>query len=774
MPFSGTPIAVPGSFEAENFDLGGEGVAYHDNVPGNAGGQYRLNEDVDIILSADALGGGFVVNNFETGEWLAYTVSVAASAQYDIELRASSAFSTSAFHIEIDGQNVTGTVTVPDTGKWKTFQWVGRKGVSLAAGQHVLKVVADQQYFNLNSIRVTAAPLATPYFGTPIAVPGGFEAENFDLGGEGVAYHDNVAGNTGGQYRLNEDVDIILSADALGGGYVVNNFETGEWLAYTVSVAASALYDIELRASSALSTSAFHIEVDGQNVTGTVNVPNSGDWNTFQWVGKKGVSLSAGQHVLKIVADQQYFNLNSIRVTAAPLTTPYFGTPIAVPGTFEAENFDLGGEGAAYHDNVAGNAGGQYRLDEDVDIILSADALGGGYVVNNFETGEWLAYTVSVAASALYDIELRASSAFSTSAFHIEVDGKNVTGTVNVPNTGDWNIFQWVGKKGVSLAAGQHVLKIVADQQYFNLNSISAVVMPAMVMPAVSASSHLLFSSGFEGSTAFSAPSDCYTTGCWQNILGIDSSTGFAWPPTVWGGGPTRFQLIADATVDATTVGNYMFNQIQTVTGHNGTPTRALYQQMSQSGCCGTLPQGGHPAQDAFTLQPVSELGDLYISYWLKYQPNLAQSLTPPNWRVLFEWKTSSDYRVIVSAVTWGLDANGVNVPLSWEIIGDNAAGNLPYQRFWDVYNTTVPVPVGEWFKFEVFWHRSGGSDGRVWMAVNGQVIVDHSGPNVGVNNAAIDRIMMPNLYSGGSYPIYQWVDDVQIWDGFPPDAAPH
>src|SRR6266545_5481260 len=478
MPFSGTPIAVPGSFEAENFDLGGEGVAYHDNVPGNAGGQYRLNEDVDIILSADALGGGFVVNNFETGEWLAYTVSVAASAQYDIELRASSAFSTSAFHIEIDGQNVTGTVTVPDTGKWKTFQWVGRKGVSLAAGQHVLKVVADQQYFNLNSIRVTAAPLATPYFGTPIAVPGGFEAENFDLGGEGVAYHDNVAGNTGGQYRLNEDVDIILSADALGGGYVVNNFETGEWLAYTVSVAASALYDIELRASSALSTSAFHIEVDGQNVTGTVNVPNSGDWNTFQWVGKKGVSLSAGQHVLKIVADQQYFNLNSIRVTAAPLTTPYFGTPIAVPGTFEAENFDLGGEGAAYHDNVAGNAGGQYRLDEDVDIILSADALGGGYVVNNFETGEWLAYTISVAASALYDIELRASSAFSTSAFHVEIDGQNVTGTVTVPDTGNWKTFQWVGKKGVSLTAGQHVLKIVADQQYFNLNSIRVTAAP--------------------------------------------------------------------------------------------------------------------------------------------------------------------------------------------------------------------------------------------------------------------------------------------------------
>src|SRR5438552_1143873 len=372
-----------------------------------------------------------------------------------------------------------------------------------------------------------------PFSGTPIAVPGTFEAENFDLGGEGVAYHDNVPGNAGGQYRLNEDVDIILSADALGGDYVVNNFETGEWLAYTINVAATAQYDIELRASSRFSTSAFHIEVDGQNVTGTVTVPDTGKWRTFQWVGGKGVSLTAGQHVLKVVADQQYFNLNSIRVTAAPLTTPYFGTPIAVPGTFEAENFDLGGEGAAYHDNVAGNTGGQYRLNEDVDIILSADALGGGYVVNNFETGEWLAYTVSVAASALYDIELRVSSAFSTSAFHIEIDGKNVTGTVNVPNTGDWNTFQWVGKKDVSLTAGQHVLKIVADQQYFDLNSISAVVMPAVVMPAVSALSHLLSISGVEGATALLPPTDLDGNGGWQDIVGSDSITGFACPPTV-------------------------------------------------------------------------------------------------------------------------------------------------------------------------------------------------------------------------------------------------
>src|SRR5438445_484971 len=156
-PYPGTPIAVPGRFEAENFDLGGEGVAYHDKTPGNQGGSYRLTEDVDIVVSSDALGGGYVVNNFETGEWLAYTINVAASAQYNIEIRASSEFANSAFHVEIDGQDVTGPIIVPNTGGWSAFQWVGKQGVPIAAGKHVLKIFADQQYFNLNSIRVTAA-----------------------------------------------------------------------------------------------------------------------------------------------------------------------------------------------------------------------------------------------------------------------------------------------------------------------------------------------------------------------------------------------------------------------------------------------------------------------------------------------------------------------------------------------------------------------------------------------------------------------------------------
>ncbi len=182
-PYKGVPSPVPGLIEAEDFDTGGEGISWHDLTPGNQGGFYRLNTDVDIIAPTGNASGA-VVNNFQTGEWFEYTISVAQTGTYRLEVHASSEFSTSRWHAEIDRVNVTGSVAVPNTGWWGTFQWVGIDGIFLTAGQHVLRIHADQEYFNLNALRV-------------VAQSGLLAAYSFNQGSGGTALDASGNGNHG-------------------------------------------------------------------------------------------------------------------------------------------------------------------------------------------------------------------------------------------------------------------------------------------------------------------------------------------------------------------------------------------------------------------------------------------------------------------------------------------------------------------------------------------------------------------------------------------------
>src|SRR5262249_2368245 len=138
-PFGGTPAAVPGKIEAENFDTGGEGVAFHDVDTANQGGAYRPGEAVDLQATTDT-GGGFNVGWIQPGEWLAYTVNVTAAGAYDLALRVSNPRAGGKLHVEVDGVNVTGSLSVPNTGGWQTWRTITRAGINLTAGQHVVKV----------------------------------------------------------------------------------------------------------------------------------------------------------------------------------------------------------------------------------------------------------------------------------------------------------------------------------------------------------------------------------------------------------------------------------------------------------------------------------------------------------------------------------------------------------------------------------------------------------------------------------------------------------
>jgi len=146
-------------------------------------------------------------------------------------------------------------------------------------------------------------------------IPGRIEAEDYDVGGEGVAYHDTTPGNEGGEYR-GDDVDIQSTAD-VGGGYNVGWGEEGEWLEYTVDVTETAEYDVQVRVASAMVSGTLHVEFDGADVTGPMSFVGTRDWQKWTSVFARRVSLTAGQHVMRISMDSGGVNVNWVSFIAS-------------------------------------------------------------------------------------------------------------------------------------------------------------------------------------------------------------------------------------------------------------------------------------------------------------------------------------------------------------------------------------------------------------------------------------------------------------------------
>jgi len=141
--------------------------------------------------------------------------------------------------------------------------------------------------------------------GIPRPIPGRIEAEDYDVGGQGVGYFDTTTGNEQGAfvYRA-DDVDIKPSRE---GGHAVGWFAAGEWLVYTVNVKRDGLYSLHARVGSALPGRTFHVEVDGRDVTGPIPVPQLREWDRYRTVRVEGVSLHKGTQVLRVVMGPEDF-----------------------------------------------------------------------------------------------------------------------------------------------------------------------------------------------------------------------------------------------------------------------------------------------------------------------------------------------------------------------------------------------------------------------------------------------------------------------------------
>jgi beta-glucosidase len=197
-----------------------------------------------------------------------------------------------------------------DTSAPYTYLW---NSVTDGCYTLIAKAVDNVGDSNTDAVSITVGGGCRPYHGTPLAIPGRIEAEDYDLGGEGIAYHDNDTGNNGGQYR-SDAVDIESCNE---GGYNVGWMAANEWLEYTVKVAYAGSYNINIRVASQNTGGNFHIEFNGIDKTGNIHVPATGGWQTWTTVSATAV-LSAGTQIMRFANANSgdEYNINYFNIAA--------------------------------------------------------------------------------------------------------------------------------------------------------------------------------------------------------------------------------------------------------------------------------------------------------------------------------------------------------------------------------------------------------------------------------------------------------------------------
>jgi Carbohydrate binding module (family 6)/Glycosyl hydrolase family 26 len=341
--------------------------------------------------------------------------------------------------------------------------------LSAIAGAQFLSSAAPDLFGKLNDFSAgVVTPVKAPHTsgGLPTPVPGILEAEAYDRGGEGVAYHDNTTGQSKGYadfnvlWRANESVDI--GGDG-GQGFALSWTEAGEWLEYSLNVTTAGSYNVDLSVASQGAGGTLELLLDGTKVGNTVSVPDTTDWSKYQKVSAGTVSFPSGKHSLRVnfltngTGNGGASPGNIDKISIGQGRAPFNGV-IAIPGVLQAENYDKGGQGDSYYDTDSGNNGKSYRTD-DVDIG------GTGGAADEFTLGwtavnEWLEYTVNIASAGTYDVAFTVARPAAGGKMQLSIDGLLVGDKATIVDTTSWNIFQDVTLSGVNLPVGQHILRL--------------------------------------------------------------------------------------------------------------------------------------------------------------------------------------------------------------------------------------------------------------------------------------------------------------------------
>src|SRR5215204_3803986 len=479
---------------------------------------YTSMSGVQTEFTQDA-GGGLNVGWIEQGDWMDYSVTVASSGTYTVNLRAATPNPGAQLQIKRSDGAVLSTVSLPNTWGWQSWQTISTT-ITLSAGTQTIRVQSSSSPgYNVSWLEVssttTTPPPAKPAPGTSSKI----EAES---------------------YTSMSGVQTEFTQDA-GGGLNVGWIEQGDWMDYSVTVASSGTYTVNLRAATPNPGAQLQIKRSDGLVLSTANLPNTWGWQSWQTISTT-ITLSAGTQTIRVQSSSSPgWNINWLEIVggsgAGGNQSPTVNAGTAQTITLPASSVTLTGSGSDPDGSIASYAwskiaGGTATINSpssasttvtglvqgsytfrltvtdnqgatgtsDVNVTVNPSTpsssfrieaenytamsgiqteftkdAGGGLNVGWIEQGDWMDYSINTSSAGTYTINLRIATPNPGAQLQIKKSDGTVLSTVNLPNTWGWQEWQTISTT-VTLAAGVQTIRVQSSSSSgWNINWLEVV-----------------------------------------------------------------------------------------------------------------------------------------------------------------------------------------------------------------------------------------------------------------------------------------------------------
>jgi hypothetical protein len=205
----------------------------------------------------------------------------------------------------------------------------------------------------------------------------------------------------------------------------------------------------------------------GDTFTGSI----SNDGSTWTSVGQ--TTLSMRRNILAglistsgDIGEPKISQFDSVSVTRSDAA--WDGSPVDIPGVVQAEEFNTGGAGSSYTASWKHQGDSTFRPQEGPAIRQitrhgEPNVAPGGYYLYDLPTQAYANYSIHIAKESNYTFRARVSSQGTGGVIHFNLDGKPVTKSMQIPDTGGAENFTVLYFGPSQLPAGEHILSLQTE-----------------------------------------------------------------------------------------------------------------------------------------------------------------------------------------------------------------------------------------------------------------------------------------------------------------------